>query len=695
LKPADLQATQKAGSPQTLQVVCVCVFLVLAILAVFGQTAGFGFINYDDDKSVYANPVVTKGLSAETAAWAFTHAQTANWIPLTTLSHILDCQLFGLRAEAHHLVNVLWHAASAVLLFLVLRRMTGSLWRAAAVAAVFAIHPLRVESVAWVTERKDVLSGFFFMLTLGAYVRYAEHLKSEISNFKYYYALMLVFFVLGLMSKPMLATLPFVLLLLDYWPLGRLRQPRQFLRLVGEKIPLFALSAAACAVAARVPGQIVPQAHRLPWPERLGNALVSYVVYLRQMVFPAGLAFPYPLAPHGQPMWKVSLALVLLASISTAVFLCRKKRPFLLTGWLWYLGMLVPVIGILQISQDAAHADRYTYLPGIGLALAAIWAAGDLGRRSANPVCRLALGGVMIVLTGACLARARVQTSYWRDSQSLWTHTLALTPGNSTALLNLGEFLRLRGDLDGAIVQYRAALEITPESVEILNNLGNVLGQKGASDQAMAQFQKALRLQPGFADTRVNLGNVLVARGRVEEAIAQYRAALALAPDNVDILNNLGKALSLQGKDDEAIAQYERALQLQPGYATAHFNLGHRFLKLGRLAEAAAQFRQALKINPGDAGACNNLGQALLLQGDAAGAMACFEKTTAMSPDPLERWSSLGSGFLAQQHWDEAKACYRQALELAQARKMDALAASLQKEIQRCETNSLLQDKPR
>ncbi len=463
MKLTNQETTRQAGDPQALQVVCVCAFLALAVLAVFGQTAHFGFVNYDDPANVSANPVVAQGLSMKAVGWAFTHIQVANWIPLTTLSHILDCQLFGLRAGGHHLVNVLWHAATAVLLFLVLRLMTGSLWRSAFVAALFAVHPLRAESVAWVSERKDVLSAFFFMLAIGAYVGYVEKRKapSFASSFgksteggkatedresrkqKFFYALTLVFFVLGLLAKSMVATLPFVLLLLDYWPLGRMEErlkaegrrlkeeggeqriPRSdnapcapepprasspsppktcvgegwvleaptrlmgklaglpFWGLVKEKIPLFALAAGSCVAAALVPGLVVMDAHRLPLFERLGNAAVSYAVYLGQTVFPVGLAIPYPNPPNGQPLWKVCLAFVLLAAVTAGVTVWRKKRPCLLVGWLWYLGMLVPVIGIMQISPDANHADRYTYLPGIGLAMAGTWAVG-IGARAGN-----------------------------------------------------------------------------------------------------------------------------------------------------------------------------------------------------------------------------------------------------------------------------------------------------------------------
>ena len=611
-----------------------------------------------------------QGLSAHAVGWAFTHAQVANWVPLTTLSHILDCQVFGLNAGGHHLVNVLLHAANAVLLFLVLRQMTGSLWRSAFVAAVFAVHPLRAESVAWVSERKDVLSGFFFLLAIGAYVRYAKQRDmpnasprgTEAGNAKckIYYALTLVFFLLGLLAKSMVATLPFVLLLLDYWPLGRIWKMQNvhhvergkkckmqnedgggqesagltFWGLVREKIPLFALSAGSCVAAALVPGLMAPDAHRLPLQERLGNALVSYGVYLRQLVFPAGLATPYPNPPGGQPMWKVCLALLLVGAISAGVMLCRKKRPFLLAGWLWYLGMLLPVIGIIQISADAARADRYTYLPEIGVALAGTWAVADwcAGWKRG----RMVLGGLMIGTIGTLAVCGYIQTSYWKNDETLWKRALACTSGNYVAL----------------------------------NNLGNALVKQGKLDEVIAQFQRALEVHPDFPDARsnlakarYNLGNSLFKQGQLDEAIAEYRASLASAPENAEALNNLGNALATRGADDDAIAQYQKALAIQPGYSDAHYDLGHVLLKHGRLDDAVAQFRQALEIKPDDADIRNDLGRAFLLKNDLDGAMACFEKTIPMNQDPLARWETVGNYFLEKEDWETAILCYRQALK--------------------------------
>jgi tetratricopeptide (TPR) repeat protein len=687
---------------------------MLAVWGVFGQTAGFGFVNYDDNIYVYENPIVQKGLTWQGVRWASTYRGIGHWHPLTWLSHMSDCQVFGLWAGGHHLTNVALHAMATVLLFLVLRSMTGALWRSAFVAAVFAIHPLRSESVAWIAERKDVLSGVFFMLTLWAYVHYVRQPSCS------HYAAVAILFSLGLLSKNMLVTLPFVLLLLDYWPLARFQNPRQFLSLAREKIPLLLLSAGSCVVTASA-SEKISALDRQPFLECVANALVSYFIYLRQMVYPAGLAVPYPFAHNGTPIWKVCWAVVVLAGVTAGIVACRKKRPFLLVGWLWFVGMLVPVIGIVQISYYS-HADRYTYLPGIGLAMAATWGVADLsaGWRHRWAV----LGGLIMAVIGALAVCAHIQTSYWKDGESLWTHTLACTTGNLLARVQLGEFR-----MDEAIVQYRKALEFAPEDVKTLNNLGNALAKKGADDEALVQFKKALKIQPGFADTHLNLGNHYM-RSKPAEAIAEYRKALELSPNNADILNNLGKALAATGADDEAIAEYKKALEIEPNYATVHYNLGNRLLKQGKLDEAAAHFRKAVEINPDDAGARNNLGRALLLKGDYDGAMACFEKTTAMSPDPLERWNSLGQGFLQQERSAEAIMCLRQAdrlsgsgnpvilralaaayagegsyglatdaaqraLKVAVEHKMDTLVATLHQEIKLYDTNTAPRNSPR
>jgi tetratricopeptide (TPR) repeat protein len=574
--------SRPAGLNDRWTVLTVCIFLAAMTWLVFGQTLRHEFVSFDDNLYVCENPAVTHGLNLKGVGWAFTHTVVANWHPLTMMTHMLDCRLYGLNAGGHHLTNVLLHTASVILLFLVLRRMTGALWRSALVAAVFAIHPLRVESVAWVAERKDVLSGLFFMLTLWAYVRYVGKSKAHSPKSKVFYGLVLLFFVLGLMSKPMVVTLPFVLLLLDYWPLNRFTPPpvpavtgkgdslkNHFLpwRLILEKIPLLALSGAACVATMMIQKDIIAP---VPLALRIGNAAVSYVVYLRQMFCPAGLAVLYPYPQNSLPGWKIALAVVLLAAISAGVFLRRQRQPYLLMGWLWYLGMLIPVIGLVQVGGQA-HADRYTYLPQIGLYLALIWAVGSLGAGWRHR--RVVLGGLSTVILVALIFCARTQTSYWRNSEVLWTHTLACTSDNYIAHYNLGDALVKMGRRDEAIAQYQKTLQITPNYAEAHDNLGSVLLQKGRVDEAIAHYQTALRITPENATAHNNLGNALRQKGRVDEAIAQCQVALQINPDYADAHDNLGNALFQKRRVAEAITHYQKALQINPDYAEAHNNL--------------------------------------------------------------------------------------------------------------------------
>ncbi len=702
----------------------MCVLLVLAVLAVFGQTAHFDFVGYDDHLYVYQNPVVERGLSIPNIGWAFTHAQVANWIPLTTLSHMLDCQLFGLHAGWHHLVNVLWHAANAVLLFLVLRQMTGNLWRSAFVAALFAVHPLRAESVAWVSERKDVLSGFFFMLAIGAYVRYTR--KPSGGG----YIALICLFVFGLLAKSMVATLPFVLLLLDYWPLERLHNWRQFGCLVREKIPLFALSVASCMATALVPGLIVPR--RLPVLERIDNALVCYVIYLRQMIFPAGLAAPYPLVPGGQPIWKVCAAVLFLAAISAGVVVWRKKYPCLMMGWLWYLGMLFPVIGVMQISSTAAHADRYTYLPEIGLAIAGVWAVGtwSMGWKHSRKV----LGWVMVMVIGALGVWGHIQVSYWRNDEALWSRALACTTGNSMAHYDLGAARYAKGDKEEAIAQYRRALEIDPAYVkartglgialfdkgerekaivqyqialkidptypEAHNNLGVALFAMGGREEAVVQYRKALAINPDYAEAHYNLGNALLQLGQMEQAVAQYHKALEITPDDARIINNLGIALAIKGENDGAMAQFRKALEADPGFVDACYDLGAALVKAGKYNEAVVQYRKALEINPAQINALNDLGWLRATATDAsvrdgADAVALAEKarqlTGGRNPMILH---TLAAAYAEAGRFADATATARRAGELAASQKNGGLMAVLQAEIKLYQAGKPMRDMP-
>lgn len=539
--------------------------LALAVWLAFGESLRNGFVNYDDNRYVYENAVVQQGVTLSGIRWALTYGEIGHWHPLTWISHMLDCQLFGLKPWGHHLTSVLIHMVTAVLLFLVLRRMTGSLWRSAFVAAVFAVHPLRVESVVWVSERKDVLGALGFVLTVGAYVKYVR----QPSRLRY--ALVAGVYAAGLLCKNMLVTLPFVLLLLDYWPLKRFTIDDLRLkigRLVAEKIPLLVLSAASCVATFLAPEELA--AARLPFFLRIENALVSYVAYLRQTFWPTGLAGLYSNPVNALPAGEVVLALMLLLIASAAVFVGRRKRPYLLVGWLWYLGMLVPVIGLVQISFYA-RADRYTYLPHVGICLLVTWLAGELSSSWRHR--RLVLGLASAVIIPVLIFCTRKQTGYWRDSEIFWRQTLAVTAGNSIAHHNLALTLQGRGRTDEAIVHQRRTVEIDPRSAGSRYSLGSTLDDAGQVEEAMAQLKTALEIEPGHVQANVRLGNIFYRIGEVTNAISHYQRALEADPSDALAHNNLGSAMEQTGDIRAAVVHFEKALALLPGMVLASDNL--------------------------------------------------------------------------------------------------------------------------
>jgi Tfp pilus assembly protein PilF len=520
----------------------VCALLFLLAGGAFLPSLRNGFVDYDDDVYVTANTQVQAGLSLSGAAWTLGSTAGGNyWHPLTWLSHMLDCQLFGLRAWGHHLTSVLVHALNMVLLFVVLRRMTGATWRSLLVATLFGLHPLRVESVAWVAERKDVLSALFWLLTLWAYACYVEQSKVGGPKSKVWYGLVLVCFALGLMCKPMVVTLPFVLLLLDYWPLRRLelrlqdRKRKTLQALVVEKVPLFILAAAVSAAAYKVQAGAGVTAHGLAFGARLGNALIAYCRYLGKLVWPSNLAVLYPHPLHWPPD-QVALAALLLLGISAFVLLLARQRAYLVVGWLWFVGTLVPVIGLVQAGAQSM-ADRYTYLPLIGVLVALVWGLSDLMCRSRYQ--GLLSSSVAAVLLVACLALTRQQIGYWKNTEALFRHAIAVTQDNYIAHLRLG----------------------------------TTFSHQGRLDEAISELQEALRIQPNDSDSRNNLGAALGRKGRLDEAIIQFQQALKLTPDDAEVHNNLGVAFAITGSRNQAVEQYQEALRLRPDYAGARKNL--------------------------------------------------------------------------------------------------------------------------
>jgi len=641
----------------------VAVFLVVIVLMVFGQAVGFGFINYDDPENVTENPHVIAGLGWKGIEWAFTHTTIDRWAPLTVLSHMADCQFYGLWGGGHVLTNVLLHTATTVLLFLVLWQMTAALWRSAIVATVFAIHPLRVEAVAWVSARGDMLCSFFFVLTLGAYLRYVR----KPGSFIRYWSVAFLF-ALGLMAKSMLVTLPFALLLLDYWPLNRF--PRvltkaNFLpavrRLVMEKIPLFALvvvSSVATVIAAHHESAINIDD---PIISRICNALVSYVIYLRQMVYPAGLAIPYLDPMNHAPVAGAIVSLALLAAISYGAFSCRGKQPWVIMGWLWYLGMLVPVIGITRISYYT-HADRYTYLPQIGLYILVTWGVADLCAQVRHR--QLLLAGLTAAVIAVLIFCSRVQIAYWHDSKSLWEHAIACTEDNYIAHDNLGHALLEHGEREQAIPHFQKALEIQPEYPEAHNNLGKALAEEGKADQAIPHFKKALELKPGFVEARNNLGVALFQNGQTDEAIAHYQKAIENEPGVAELHYDLGNALLQKGEVNEALESYQRALEINPKYADAHYNLGLALIQRGDVDGAIASYQKAIEDDPYYADAQNNLGTALIQKGELDEAILHFRRATEIKPGLAEAHYNLGSALLQKNQVDEAIESYQKAIEI-------------------------------
>jgi tetratricopeptide (TPR) repeat protein len=565
---------------------------------VFGQTLRYDFINYDDPRYVYENTKVTSGLTIAGIAWAFTHIHSMNWHPITTMSHMLDCQLFGLRAGAHHFTNVLLHTIAVVLLFIALRGMTGALWRSAFVAALFAIHPLRVESVAWIAERKDVLSGVFFMLTLLAYTHYVRAPSAG------RYLAVAAALGLGLMSKPMLVTVPFVLLLLDYWPLrrGNGRSPQAVhhrVRLVMEKIPLLLLSAGSSVVTFLVQRAAVGFTEDLPvWP-RISNALVAYVVYIRQMFWPVNLAVFYPHPENRLPPWEIILALAILIAVTTAAIFLRRNAPYLITGWLWYLGMLVPVIGLVQVGWQG-HADRYTYLPQIGLYIAATWAAADLTAPWRHQ--RKVLSAAAVVILALLAWGTTLQASYWRDSETLFTHALAVTSNNDVAENNLGIVYLRKGKLDQAISLLQSAVDLRPENSPAHENLAKALLQKGRVAEALVHYRKLLELQPDNMEVHNIVGTVLVQQGHVREGIEEWQKVLAIDPDNGNAMNNLAwvfatsPAASVRDAP-RAMRLAEQALRVSGGRIPIVLRtLAAAYAESGRFTEAIDTARRGLEL---------------------------------------------------------------------------------------------------
>ncbi len=628
----------------------IVVSLLLLTAAAYWQAISLDFVNYDDPAYVTENDIVQNGLTADGVRWSFTTVYIGNWHPLTWLSHMLDIQIFGLNPAGHHFGNLLFHIANTLLLFLLLLRMTKAPWQSAFAAALFALHPLHVESFAWISERKDVLSTFFLILTIGAYVLYVE--KPRLPR----YGCVVILFLLGLMAKPMLVTLPFLLLLLDFWPLGRLQPPGQagvsrepagrpatpgkrkskvarprraaapsveaslplalpWPRIRGfvlEKIPLFALSALFSVITfVTQHGEgSVSSLEAMPLGFRIANSLLSYARYMGKMIWPDHLAVFYPY-PKVLPLWLVIGAALLLIGITWAAARSAGRFPWLIVGWLWYLGTLVPVIGIVAVGSQAM-ADRYTYVPLVGLFIMIAWGAPELLKRvrGKEPILAVAAGAAIAAL----MAVTWSQLSHWQNGVSLFRHTLAVTSDNSTAHDLMGSALRRTGDTEGALAHFSEAIRINPANAKAHDHLGNILADRGRTDEAVAHYLDAVRFNPRDEIFRNNLGKAYFEQGKIDEAIREIRTALDLKPDFAEARYNLGSILGSQGKHAEAMAHFREALRKRPGWAQLHNNLGSALLLQGNVDEAIAHFREALRIQPDYPTAQANLRDAMSLR---------------------------------------------------------------------------------
>ena len=698
-------------------VLLVALCLVAAIIVIYGKTRYFDFVGYDDELYVTQNLHVQKGISLEGIKWAFTTFHTANWHPLTWLSHMLDCKLYGLNPAGHHWTNVELHIANTLLLFYILFRMTGALWQSAFAAALFALHPLHVESVAWVAERKDVLSTFFGLLSTVAYYGYIKKSSPE------YYLLVIVLLSLSLMAKPMMVTLPFVLILMDFWPLRRFRlqgnvslNPEKSIkniikrnyRIISEKIPFLIPVAISCVVTffAQKSQGAVKALWALPMKYRIENTVVSYVKYVLKTIWPHKLAVFYPHPQNTIPLWQIVGGALLIAVACYGAIRLVKEYPYILVGLFWYLGTLVPVIGLVQVG-DQGMADRYTYIPLIGIFIIVSWGVPDLlnmlrdrrseirGRRSERRGRRTEVRGlksevgnlrpeILSGVTGLFSKRrfqeiflgisagiilvalswnTFFQLNFWKNGVTLFEHAISVTNNNYQAENNLGTAYGSK-NLDKAIFHYKAALKINPGYATALYNLGTIYEKKSRKDEAIRYYLKALKVKPNYFDALNNIGIVFYHKGEYDKAVSYFKRALKAQSNKTGARLNLANVLFLQSKPDEAVSEYQKILQTDSKNADAHYNLAYVLSSENKIDEAVHHYNETLKIDPKYSKAYYNLGNILMRQGKIREALVYFAKAIQFKPDYVQVYNKLGLTLFKQGKLDKAKVLFSKALRI-------------------------------
>lgn len=673
----------KTGSIQRKTVAFIILLLAAATIAAYWPVHNHPFIHFDDQLYVTQNYHVQQGVTLKNIIWAFSPSTSRGdekvyWHPLTWISHMADCELFGLNPHMHHLTNLFFHVINVILLFLVLFMATGEAWKSAFVAALFALHPINVDSVAWIAERKNLLSTTFWITTMLAYVYYAR--RPSVTR----YLLICLSMVLGLLSKPMLATLPCALLLMDYWPLNRVRwgpdkqsattdsnngtpkpsfSKASSIQLILEKIPLLAFSAVVIGISMlslRSKAQVI-NAIIAPIPIRIENAFVSYVAYLYQTVWPKNLAIFYPF-PHAIAAWKVIGSILLLAVITFLVLRRSRKQPYLVIGWFWYLGVLFPVSGLVQGGLWPAMADRWAYVPLIGIFIMFAWGLPDLFPQKLRYRNKM-LSVISVCILLLCFLATRRQLSYWSNTSMLFSHAISVTKGNYIAYNIVGEELANKGKDREARQYFLKALRIKNDFPEALKNLGALAAKQGEYKKAIDYYNSALMIAPLEFKTISLLAEMLQKAGMTEQAIAQYRNALGIAPDSPQLHNNLGVVLFEKGKLDEAASQFKTALRLNPQYAEAYYNYGLTAAKQGKTDVASDFYKKAIQIKPDYAEAHKSLADILFGKRDLKEALFQYEAAVRINPDDAKSLYNIGVILYIQKHPEKAIVYFKKALK--------------------------------